>query len=102
MKLFYPILAAALLASACSAVPVAARSATTAPARSLTSISQDYVRLTLEAGTHEAEYVDAYYGPEALQAAAKASPRSLADLITEARKLTAAIDASSPTIKDDA
>jgi hypothetical protein len=83
MKLFYPILTVALLASACSAAPVAARSATTAPARSLTSISQDYVRLTLEAGTHEAEYVDAYYGPESLQAAAKASPRSLADLIAE-------------------
>jgi hypothetical protein len=102
MKLFYPILTAVLLASACSAVPVAARSATTAPARSLTSISQDYVRLTLEAGTHEAEYVDAYYGPESLQAAAKASPRSLAELIAEARRLTAAIDASLPTIKDDA
>ena len=60
MKLFYPILTAALLASACASLPVAARSATAAPARSLASISQDYVRLTLEAGTHEAEYVDAY------------------------------------------
>jgi hypothetical protein len=94
MKLFYPILTVALLASGCASLPVAARS--------LTSISQDYVRLTLEAGTHEAEYVDAYYGPESLQAAAKASPRSLADLIAEARKLTAVIDVSLPTIKDDA
>ena len=102
MKAFYPILSVALLASACASLPVAAHSATTAPAPSLASISQDYVRLTLEAGTHEAEYVDAYYGPESLQAAAKASPRSLAELIAEARRLTAAIDASLPTIKDDA
>ena len=53
MKAFYPILSVALLASACASLPVAAHSATTAPAPSLASISQDYVRLTLEAGTHK-------------------------------------------------
>jgi len=102
MKAFYPILMVALLASACSTVPVAAPSATTAPALSLSSLSSAYVRLTLEAGTHEAEYVDAYYGPETLQTAAKANPRSLGNLIGDARKLTAAINAGLPTINDDA
>ena len=102
MKVFYPVLMAALLASACSAVPVAAPSATTRPCAFVDQHFDAYVRLTLEAGTHEAEYVDAYYGPETLQAAAKANPRSLADLIADARKLTAAIDAGLPTINDDA
>ncbi len=102
MKAFYPILMVALLASACSTVPVAVPSTTTAPSLSLASVSESYVGLTLEAGTHEAEYVDAYYGPETLQTAAKANPRSLGNLIGDARKLTAAIDAGLSTINDDA
>jgi hypothetical protein len=55
-------------------------------------ISRRYVRLTLEAGTHEAEYVDAYYGPTELQAAASAKPRSKAQLIEEARQLVSDIN----------
>ena len=46
----------------------------------LDAVAADYIRLTLEAGTHEAEWVDAYYGPAELQAKAKANPRSLAVL----------------------
>jgi hypothetical protein len=48
-------------------------------------VAQRYVRLTLEAGTHEAEYVDAYYGPPQLQTTAAAKPRSKAQLIADAR-----------------
>jgi hypothetical protein len=64
-------------------------------------IADAYIKLTLEAGTHEAEYVDAYYGPAGLQEAAKAKPRSLADLIAEARTLAAAIDAALPQISGE-
>jgi hypothetical protein len=55
-------------------------------------VAERYVRLTLEAGTHEAEYVDAYYGPPELQAAAAAKPRSKAQLIEAARAEIATID----------
>jgi hypothetical protein len=55
----------------------------------------------LEVGTHEAEYVDAYYGPAGLQSAAKANPRSLADLVADARALMAAVDAASPQISNE-
>jgi hypothetical protein len=72
-----------------------------APSMAVSQIADAYVRLTLEAGTHEAEYVDAYYGPAALQEAAKASPRSLAALIAEARALTMAIDTALPKLADD-
>jgi hypothetical protein len=63
---------------------------------SLQAIADDYLRLTLEAGTYEAEYVDAYYGPDALQAAAKAAPRTREKLIEDARIQIAAIDTALP------
>jgi hypothetical protein len=44
-----------------------------------------FVPLSLEAGTYEAEYVDAYYGPDALKKEAEARPRSLEQLLTAAR-----------------
>jgi hypothetical protein len=102
MKDRYMLVAAALLASGCantgSTVPAAATVAQVMP---VGEIADAYIKLTLEAGTHEAEYVDAYYGPAGLQEAAKAKPRSLADLITEARALTAAIDAALPQISGE-
>jgi hypothetical protein len=99
MNLRTIILPFALLASASATVAPAAPASVAAPAISITDISDAYIRLTLEAGTHEAEYVDAYYGPPALQAAAKENPRSLAQLIIETRALTAAIDVALPSIK---
>ena len=56
------------------------------------ALAQSYLRLTLEAGTYEAEYVDAYYGPQELRDAAVANPRSREALIAEARAMVAAID----------
>ena len=99
MNLRTIILPFALLATVSATVAPASSESVAAPAMSIADISDAYVRLTLEAGTHEAEYVDAYYGPPALQAAAKANPRSLAQLIAEARVLTAAIDGTLPSIK---
>ena len=58
----------------------------------LDSVAADYIRLTLEAGTHEAEYVDAYYGPAKLLEEAKAAPRSKADLIAQSRVLIERLD----------
>lgn len=99
MNLRYLILPFALLATVSATVAPASSESVAAPAMSIADISDAYVRLTLEAGTHEAEYVDAYYGPPALQAAATANPRSLAQLIAAARVLTAAIDGTLPSIK---
>lgn len=64
---------------------------TEAPAR-LAEISDAYIALTLEAGTHEAEWVDAYYGPPERQAAAKAKPRSLSELRIAADGLVKRLD----------
>jgi hypothetical protein len=101
MNLRHIILPLALLASGYAIVAPIVPANAAAPAMSIADISDAYIRLTLEAGTHEAEYVDAYYGPPVLQAAAKANPRSLVQLIAEARTLTAAIDAALPSITLD-
>jgi hypothetical protein len=53
----------------------------------LDAIARAYVHLTLEAGEHEPGYVDAYYGPAAWADAAKASPRSVAQLRGDAHVL---------------
>ncbi|QPQ54462.1 hypothetical protein IC614_08940 [Allosphingosinicella flava] len=59
----------------------------------LGEIAADYVQMTLEIGEREPGYVDAYYGPKEWQDAAKAAPRSLADLAEEARRLTGRVNA---------
>lgn len=69
---------------------------------SVSNIADRYIKLTLEAGTHEAEYVDAYYGPPALQDAAKANPRSLPELVAETRSLVAEIDSLAPKFGNEA
>ncbi len=71
------------------------------PKITIDTIADAYVRLTLEAGTHEAEYVDAYYGPTSYQDEAKANPRSLAEMITEAQMLVLAIDVQLPLLNGD-
>ena len=55
-------------------------------------VALQYIRITLEAGTHEAEWVDAYYGDEDLQRRATKSPRSKDALLTEINALIARLD----------
>jgi hypothetical protein len=103
MKYRYALLAAAMLASGCTTTSSTAPAAVTAaPVMAVGDIANAYIKLTLEAGTHEAEYVDAYYGPAGLQEAAKANPRSLAELIVDARALMAAVDAAVPQVSNEA
>lgn len=55
---------------------------------SLDAAAERYVRLALEFGTYDTDYVDAYLGPEALRAE---EPRSLEALRTEAETLYGAL-----------
>ncbi len=102
MKYHYVLVATVLLASGCATTGSTAPAAVTAaPVMAVGDIANAYIKLTLEAGTHEAEYVDAYYGPAGLQEAAKANPRPLAELIAEARALMAAVDVAVPQISNE-
>ena len=65
-----------------------------APAASpMNDVAERYVKLVLALGQHDADYVDAYYGPAVWKQEAEARKTPLADLATLARTLLSAIDA---------
>lgn len=61
----------------------------------LDAAARDYVALTLEIGEREPGYVDAYYGPADWAEAAKANPRTVAQLSVAAADLSARLNAVS-------
>ncbi|WP_287409790.1 hypothetical protein [Sphingopyxis sp.] len=71
-----------------------------ASAQALNDIAATYLRLTLEIGTHEAGYIDAYYGPPELKAAAEAAPRDKAALLAATRELTARLATAARRLSD--
>ena len=72
----------------CAAAPLAAKAPDT-----LGAVAEAYVKLSLEAGEREEGYVDAYFGPPAWAAAAKAKPRTVPQLEADARALAARAEA---------
>ncbi len=73
---------------------------TPASTKALDEIAAAYLRLTLEIGTHEAGYIDAYYGPPELQKAAAAAPRDKPALLAATRDLMAQIDLAARRLPD--
>ncbi|HEY3398996.1 MAG TPA: hypothetical protein VGK03_00055 [Geothrix sp.] len=62
---------------------------------SLSGWAADYVNLVLAVGRHDANFVDAYYGPQSWKDVAEAgSPRALAELRAEARRILDGVAAS--------
>ncbi|MFQ5924218.1 MAG: hypothetical protein ACE5M4_15380 [Anaerolineales bacterium] len=53
----------------------------------LNPVAEAYVKLVLAVGQHDADYVDAYYGPAAWRTEAEANPRALEDIHQEADSL---------------
>lgn len=76
-----------------SPVAVAASAAPSPVMAALDAAARDYVALTLEIGEREPGYVDAYYGPTEWAAAAKANPRTVAQLSAAAADLAARLEA---------
>lgn len=97
---FLAVLAAPLLA-ACAAAPSGAAVAVAVPvaADRLDAIAADYLALSLEIGTHEDGYIDAYYGPAAIREAAERAPRDKAALRRAAADLRARIAVQARLIK---
>lgn len=62
------------------------------PATVAVAMGNAFVRLTLEAGSYEEGYIDAYYGPAEAQQEAVAERRSRDELITEAQAMVVALD----------
>jgi hypothetical protein len=62
---------------------------------SLSEWAIDYVNLVLAVGRHDADFVDAYYGPKAWKAVAEAgAPRPLPELRAEAHRILEGVAAS--------
>ena len=96
-KILGALLATAALCACTTTEPASPRATpaqSTQTAAKLPEIVDGYLRLTLEAGTHEAEWVDAYYGPGETRASADANPRSIAALLTDAKAMIANLDQS--------
>lgn len=112
MKNAFPVLAiAATLLAGCAAgaskapptdVDVAALDVrrTAADAAALNAIAASYLRLSLEIGTHEPGYIDAYYGPATIKAAAEAAPREKGALLAATRALMAETDRTARGLTD--
>lgn len=62
------------------------------PERVAEGMAARYLRLTLEAGTYEDGYIDAYYGPAEEKAQAEAERRPREELISEAQAMVRTID----------
>ncbi len=73
---------------------------TAASTKALDEIAAAYLRLTLEIGTHEPGYIDAYYGLPELQKAAEAAPRDKPALLAATRALMAEVDLAARRIAD--
>src|SRR3970282_291387 len=80
----------ALVAPGCHAVVPSAES------DSMNGLAERYVKLVLALGQHDADYVDAYYGPPEWRKDAEARRRSLPDIDREAVALLAALGAATP------
>jgi hypothetical protein len=57
------------------------------PSAALDEVAERYVKLVLAVGVHDADYVDAYYGPPEWREAATAARRGIAQLDAEAGEL---------------
>jgi hypothetical protein len=63
------------------------------PTPSLDSYANEYLRLALALGEHDADWVDAYYGPPAIRDEVKAEKKSVAVIHDEAAALRAKVAA---------
>ncbi|MCG8432882.1 MAG: hypothetical protein MJA83_02495 [Gammaproteobacteria bacterium] len=71
------------------------------PAHSLEAVAENYAKLVLALGEHDAGYVDAYYGPEEWQTEINNNPSSLADIAEQANTLMAELSAHPPAENAD-
>lgn len=78
----------------------ACRSTPDADPAALDPVARRYVVLGLALGRHDANYVDAYYGPDSLAAAAEAGSPSIAEIRASAESLITVLGDSVPAYRD--
>src|SRR5687768_6726571 len=68
---------------------------------SMDEAAEQYVKLVLAVGAHDADYVDAYYGPPEWRQEVTASKQALPDIRTRAKKLAEELKKSAPEASAD-
>jgi hypothetical protein len=89
---FGVFVAAALLGTA------VARTAENDP---MNALAERYVKLVLAVGQHDADYVDAFYGPPEWRKEAEAAKRPLADIDRDAAAVLTAVTSAAPPAQAD-
>jgi hypothetical protein len=101
MRLLGGCLAAVLLVGAIRAASglggVQAPAARHAESEPMNALAERYVKLVLALGRHDADYVDAYYGPPEWRTAPEAGLATLADIDREAAIVATALGAAAPS-----
>jgi hypothetical protein len=67
----------------------------------MNSIAEQYVKLVLAVGQHDADYVDAFHGPEAWMNEAKSVKRPLQQIHDDARRLLDELSSLQATARDE-
>lgn len=93
MRFIATVLFALALAACATVAP--------SPDTALNALAERYVRLSLEIGTHEQGYIDAYYGPADWKTEAEAAPREIDDLQVATAALQAELDQTAATSSDE-
>lgn len=92
---------AAARAALAAALSVALLTVSHAQDKSMNSLAEQYVRLVLAVGQHDADYVDAYYGPPEWRKDAEAEKLALTDIASRAATLARDIAAVPPAPASD-
>jgi hypothetical protein len=75
---------------------VLAGSAPRAQQQTMDTLAEQYVKLVLALGQHDADYVDAFYGPAEWRKQAEAKKQPLAAIDAQAASVLAALEAAAP------
>src|SRR5687767_6438671 len=71
------------------------------PVAAMSDLAERYVKLVLAVGVHDADYVDAYYGPPEWRTDAAEQRRSIADLDADAARLLEELAGRAPAAGAD-
>ena len=96
---FFPLKTSGVLVCVCVSVAVwlaGFAAATIAQGDPMTSLGERYVRLVLAMGQHDADYVDAYYGPPEWKKDAEAQKLPLAEITSRADALARELTTAAP------
>ena len=102
----FSCLTALVLLAGCASQAASPGSAGDAPMNdtantAMNPIGESYVKLALDVGGHDPDYVDAYYGPPEWRTAAEGRKRPLAEIRSEAQGLLSRLEALRASLPQD-